>query len=96
MHRCTDRGPFRTGLIEALYAPFMSDTLPTPRTTLRGGYRLLVWCKACRRQEAADLQRLIDAGRGDMPLIKLRFRCTNCRSRLIDFVVTAGAGVRPW
>jgi hypothetical protein len=46
--------------------------LPTPRTTLRTGYvRVLVWCKACRHRRDADLQALIDAGRGDVPLIHL-------------------------
>jgi hypothetical protein len=25
----------------------MSDDLPTPRSTLRAKYRVLVWCKAC-------------------------------------------------
>ncbi len=67
-----------------------------PRTTLRDGYRLLVWCKACRRQEGADLQRLVDAGRGDVPLVQLRFRSMNCRSQLTDCVVTGGADVKPW
>ena len=69
----------------------MSDTgLPTPRSTLRSRYvRVLVWCKACRHEADADLQALVDAGRGDVPLIKLRFRCSNCGSRLTDWVVTA-------
>ena len=41
--------------------------LPTLRTTLRARYvRVLVWCKACRHQRDADLQALIDAGRGDV------------------------------
>jgi hypothetical protein len=31
----------------------------------------------------------VDAGRGDVPLVKLRFPCANCGSRLTDFVVTA-------
>jgi hypothetical protein len=43
---------------------------------------------ACRHQREVDLQALVDAGRGDVPLIKLRFRCSNCGSRLTDFVVT--------
>jgi hypothetical protein len=70
--------------------------LPTPRTTLRTGYRLLVWCKACHHQKAADLAALIEAGCGDVPLIRLRFRCGVCRSRLTDAVVTGAAPVRPW
>ncbi len=39
--------------------------------------------------EDADLHALIDAGRGDVPLVGMRFRCANCGSRLTDFVVTA-------
>jgi hypothetical protein len=53
--------------------------LPTPRTTLRARYvSLLVWCKGgCQHQAEADLQALIDAGRGDVPLTRLKFRCSN-------------------
>ena len=66
------------------------DDLPTPRSTLRSRYAcVLVWCKACRRQREAELQALMGAGRGDVPLIKLRFRCSNCGGRLTDWVVTA-------
>jgi uncharacterized Zn finger protein len=50
---------------------------------------VLVWCKACRHQADAGLQAVVNAGRGDEPLIKLRFRCSNCGSRLTDWVVTA-------
>ena len=47
--------------------------LPTPRTTLRARYvRVLVWCKSCRHRRDADLQALVDAGRGDVPLVELR------------------------
>ena len=67
----------------------MSDGLPTPRTTLRAGYvRVHVWCKACRRSADADLEALIRDGRGDTPLVRLRFRCGNCRGSMTDFVVT--------
>jgi hypothetical protein len=58
----------------------MSDDLPTPRSTLRSGLRVLVRCTACRHRDYADLQRLIDDGRGDVPLIRLRYRCSNCPS----------------
>ena len=71
-------------------SPAHPDDQPTPRSTLRAGYAcVLVWCEACRRQREADLQALVDAGRGDVPLIKLRFRCSNCGSRLTNWVVTA-------
>ena len=64
--------------------------LPTPRTTPRTGYvRVLVWCKSCRHRRDADLRALVDAGRGDVPLVELRFRCSNCASTLTDFVVTS-------
>jgi hypothetical protein len=50
---------------------------------------LLVWCKACHHRAPADLQAIIDMGRGDVPLKDLRFRCTSCRSSLTDCVVMA-------
>ena len=54
--------------------------LPTPRTTLAASYVVvLVWCKSCRHQAQAGMQKLIDAGMGDVPLTRLRFRCSNCR-----------------
>ena len=69
------------------------DALPTPRSMLGSRFlRLVVWCKSCRHQADADLQALVDSGRGDVPLKDLRFRCTNCRSRLTDWVVTGGGG----
>jgi len=43
----------------------LTDDLPNARSTLRANYAcLLVWCKACHHQRAADLQAIIDAGRG--------------------------------
>ena len=73
--------------------------LPTPRTTLAASYvAVLVWCKSCRHQAQADLQKMIDADRGDVSLTRLRFRCSNCRSSLTDFVCTgrSAIGVQPW
>ena len=73
--------------------------LPTPRTTLAASYVcVLVWCKSCRHQAPADMQKMIDAGKGDVPLTWLRFRSSNCRSSLTDFVCTERTtiGVRPW
>jgi hypothetical protein len=67
----------------------MDDDLPTPRSISRTGYRVHVWCKACRHAKDADLVALVDAGRGDVPLIHLRFRCSNCGSVLTDSVVTS-------
>jgi hypothetical protein len=75
----------------------MSDDLPTPRSTL-SGLRVLVWCKAFWHRANADLQRLVDMGRGDTPLIRLRYRCSNCRggSQFTDWVVSNGYNLQPW
>jgi hypothetical protein len=74
-----------------------SDALPTPASTLTAGYvRVLVWCKACRHRRDADLEALVAGGHGDTPLRVLRFRCTACRSRLTDFLVTGRDTPRPW
>jgi hypothetical protein len=74
----------------------MSDAPSTPRTTLRCRYvRVLLTCWSCKHQRDADLVRLIAAGRGDTPLVQLRWRCANCGSRRIDMVCTSHAGVVP-
>jgi hypothetical protein len=41
---------------------------------------------------------LIDQGRGDVPLTRLRFRCSNCGSDRTDWVVTSkgATAVQPW
>jgi hypothetical protein len=65
--------------------------MPTPRTTLAAGFLdVVVWCKGgCRHQAAVDLQALIEAGKGDVPLTQLRYRCSSCRSARIDWIVTS-------
>ena len=69
--------------------------LPTPRTTLAARYvAVLVSCRSCLRRKHADLDALAANGRGDVPLIELRWRCSHCRSRLVDFVVTSR--IRPF
>ena len=72
--------------------------LPTPRTTLRARYvSLLVWCKGgCQHQAHADLQALIDQGKGEVALSRLKFRCSNCGSDRTDFVVTFRDNPQPW
>jgi hypothetical protein len=83
-----------------LFSDKMTDTLPTARTMLPqdGWLCLLVWCKTCHHQGPADLQAIIDRGRGDVPLKDLKFRCAKCGSRLTDSVVMAkdALGVQPW
>jgi hypothetical protein len=79
----------------------VTDDLPTARTMQKQADWLcqLVWCKACHHEAEADLQAIIDAGKGDVPLKDLRFRCTRCgSSRFTDSVVMAkdALHVRPW
>jgi hypothetical protein len=70
--------------------------LPTPRSALRNGYiRVLVFCNSCRHQADGDLQAIIDAGRGDVPLTELRFRCSQCGTDRTDFVVTSRDNPQP-
>ena len=64
--------------------------LPTPRTTLRGGYEVLMWGGGLH-QAFADLQAIIDPGRGDAPLIRLRYRCSKCGGKNTDWVVGRGS-----
>jgi hypothetical protein len=56
----------------------------------------LVFCNSCRHQAAADLQALVDVGRGHVPLTQLRFRCSQCHTGRTDFVVTSRDVVKPW
>jgi hypothetical protein len=76
----------------------LTDGVPTPRSTLRARYvSLLVWCKGgCQHQAHADLQALIDTGRGVVLLTELRFRCSNCGSDRTDFVVSSRDNPQPW
>jgi ribosomal protein L44E len=56
--------------------------LPTPRTMLTAErLRLAVSCDRCGHERDADLQALIDGGRGDVSWNRLRFRCSVCGSR---------------
>jgi hypothetical protein len=73
------------------------DGLPTPRSALRTSYvRVLVFCNSCRQQADADLQALVDSGRGDVPLTELRFRCSRCHTDRTDFVVASRDNPQPW
>ena len=53
-----------------------------------------VWCKACRHAKDADLAALIATGRGDVPLVEMKWRGGNCGSRLTEFIV-GGSHMRP-
>jgi hypothetical protein len=58
---------------------------------------LLVFCRSCRRQREADLAALANSGHGDVPLIRLKWRCGRCGSGA-DFVCTStdALQVKPW
>jgi hypothetical protein len=51
--------------------------------------RILLTCWHCRHQADADLQSLIDGGRGNVPLVRLRWRSARCRSDRIDMICTS-------
>jgi len=73
--------------------------LPTVAGTQATGYVVvLVWCRPCRHQGFADLAALVAGGRGDVPLVQLRWRCGRCRSDRVDFVCTSRDALRvvPW
>ena len=75
--------------------------LPTAHTMLPqdSWLCLLVWCKACHHQAPANLQAIIDRGRGDVPLKDLlKFRCAKCGSRMTDSVMMSrdALAVQPW
>jgi hypothetical protein len=75
----------------------MSDDLPTPRSTLQSRLCVFVRCLACKHRANADLQKLVETGRGDVPLIRLRHRCSHCdSSQFTDWVVTSGYAPQPW
>jgi hypothetical protein len=64
----------------------MSD-LPTARSTQSNGCTLEIWCHGCRRAVPVDLQKLIDDGRGDVPLVNLRWRCSGCDGNSFGLIV---------
>jgi hypothetical protein len=74
-----------------------TDGLPTASTTLRTDYvRVLVFCNSCRHQADADLRAIVLAGRGDVSLTELQFRCSQCGTDRTDFVVTSRDNPQPW
>lgn len=71
--------------------------LPTPRSTLRARYVcVLLTCWSCRHQRGAGLEVPIAADRGDVPLVRLRWRSGRSGAPRIDMVCTSNALVRPW
>ena len=81
-------------------APATADEmsgLPTPRTSLRARY-VSLWfgAKAAASIRPRPICTACGAGRGDVPLTHLRFRCSNCGSDRTDFVVTSRDNPQPW
>lgn len=78
--------------------PVMPDDdndLLTARTTLQTGYvRLLLTCRSCLRSGDADLQGLIDGGRGDVPLTQLKFRWSYCGHREVEALIQHETAIR--
>jgi hypothetical protein len=50
----------------------------TPRDVLTARYELNVFCETCRVLRPFNLAPLIAAGKGDVRLADLRFRCHKC------------------
>jgi hypothetical protein len=75
----------------------MANKLPTARSMIKQEFRAAFWCKACHHA-LADLQAIVDAGRGDVPLKDLKFRRAKCGRRLTDHVVMPrdALAVQPW
>lgn len=46
-------------------------------------HTLGLFCPACERWGEADIDRLIDSGRGNRSLVDTRFRCVDC-GELVD------------
>jgi hypothetical protein len=90
IYRASGRASLRAATAKSL----MADDLPTPRSISRTGYRVHVWCKACQHAKDADLAALAADGRGDVPLVQMKWRCGNCGSRLTEFIV-GGSHMRP-
>jgi len=74
----------------------VTDNLPTARSMLPqdGWLCLFVRCRACFHQAPADLQAIVDAGRGDDPIKHLKFRCTECGYWRTNAVVVSRDALR--
>ena len=69
----------------------------TTRSLLGGAALAALTALGCHQADA-DLQKLIDAGRGDVPLTRLKFRCSNCGGDSTGWGVTSrgATAVQPW
>jgi hypothetical protein len=72
-----------------------TDGLPTGHDFARTDFRLVVFCKACRTERELSGADIVATGKGDVPLIHLKWKCPRCRtSRFTDFVVN-GSHLKP-
>lgn len=74
-------------------------TLPTARG-YAGIHRVTVICQTCDHVADLDLPAVVASGRGDVPLIQLRLRCSACGGAKCGIVVSGhsyglGEDVRP-
>jgi len=65
------------------------DTPPATARSTIGHADLRAICNGCQHVAVADLAGLIAAGRGDVPVPKLRWRCTACGSRDVTAVISS-------
>jgi hypothetical protein len=69
-----------------------APTAPTARFIVETGADLDIFCERCRAMRLVmNLpQRLVDTGRGDIPVDALRFRCNRCHDLGTPWVSAAG------
>lgn len=62
--------------------------LPTANLYAKSGPDFALICGDCPHTAVVDYAALIAAGKGDVPLVDLRFRCAKCGSRNVTGVVS--------
>jgi len=77
------------GVRTMFHAGGIGDAAMTAATLPAGLAMSACWSVQACRAAGCRSASLIEAGKGDVPLLDLRFRCSNCGSGLTDFVVTA-------
>lgn len=56
----------------------MDIRVDSARSMLEQGYRLTAYCDPCGVSREVDLAKMVAEGRGDVILIRRRWRCKNC------------------